>query len=213
MTGPVAVRDPAPDHAILHGSIDSAAVHLCLDMQRLLAPEGPWPTPWAARSLENVIRLSEAHTARTIFARFVPPRSPGEMPGIWKRYYEKWREVTREFIDPTLLSLLPPLERFSPPALILDKMRYSAFTGTELILVLAELRCKTLVVTGAETDVCALSTIMSAVDLGYRVIVVSDAVCSSSDLCHDALLNLYQQRFSLQLEIADTSTVLESWVA
>lgn len=212
MADAMAPQGRFPDHALLHGPIGPAAMHLCLDMQRLMAPEGPWPTPWAVRSLENIVRVCESHADRTLFTRFVPPRSPEEMPGVWQRYYEKWRSVTRELLDPSLLSLLSPLEKFVPPARILDKMRYSAFAGTALTSWLSDLRCTALVVTGAETDVCVLSTIMNAVDLGYRTIVVSDAVCSSSDIGHDALLTLYQERFSLQLEIADTSTVLQSWV-
>jgi nicotinamidase-related amidase len=38
-----------------------------------------------------------------------------------------------------------------------------------------------LIVSGSETDICVLATVLDAVDLGYRVIVVRDAVCSSSD--------------------------------
>ncbi|MHC2279292.1 hypothetical protein ACVME8_005935 [Bradyrhizobium diazoefficiens] len=38
----------------------------------------------------------------------------------------------------------------------------------------------------AETDVCVLSTVLSAVDLGFRVVIVEDALCSSSDVGHDA---------------------------
>ena len=37
-------------------------------------------------------------------------------------------------------------------------------------------------------------------DHGYRVIVVTDAVCSSSDEGHDAMLKLYRERYSLQIE-------------
>jgi nicotinamidase-related amidase len=33
--------------------------------------------------------------------------------------------------------------------------------------------------TGAETDVCVLSTILAAVNLGCRIIVVKDGLCSS----------------------------------
>jgi nicotinamidase-related amidase len=52
----------------------------------------------------------------------------------------------------------------------------------------------TLIVTGAETDVCVLSTVLAAVDLGYRIIVVKDGLCSSADESHDALLGLYARR-------------------
>jgi nicotinamidase-related amidase len=35
-----------------------------------------------------------------------------------------------------------------------------------------------LIVTGSETDVSVLATVLGAVDLGYRIIVVRDAICS-----------------------------------
>ena len=56
-----------------------------------------------------------------------------------------------------------------------------------------------------------LATVLDSVDLGFRVIVASDAVCSSSDECHDALMTLYHNRFSEQIEIADTDAIIESW--
>jgi nicotinamidase-related amidase len=56
--------------------------------------------------------------------------------------------------------------------------------------------------TGAETDVCVLAIILDAVDLGYRVVLAIDALCSSSDATHDALMTLYRTRFSQQIEIA-----------
>ncbi len=49
-----------------------------------------------------------------------------------------------------------------------------------------------LVITGAETDVCVLAAVLDAVDLGYRVVLATDARCSSSDETHDALLTLYR---------------------
>ena len=64
--------------------------------------------------------------------------------------------------------------------------------------------------TGSETDVCVLATVIGAVDHGYRVILVCDAVCSSSDEGHDALLKLYRDRYSLQIETSDAATILSS---
>jgi nicotinamidase-related amidase len=65
--------------------------------------------------------------------------------------------------------------------------------------------------TGSETDVCVLATVLGAVDLGYPVIVVSDAICSSSDEGHDALMKVYHGRYSEQIETLDTEAVLSRW--
>ena len=54
---------------------------------------------------------------------------------------------------------------------------------------------------------------LGAVDLGYRVILVTDAVCSSSDQGHDNLLEVYSSRFSVQVETADSETILANWPA
>jgi len=43
------------------------------------------------------------------------------------------------------------------------------------------------------------------------VVIARDAVCSSSDATHDALMKLYHERFSIQIEIADTAAILEAW--
>ena len=68
-----------------------------------------------------------------------------------------------------------------------------------------------MIVTGSETDVCVLATVLGAVDLGYRVIVVRDAVCSSSDEGHDALMTLYHQRYTEQIEVAEAATIIKRW--
>ena len=68
-------------------------------------------------------------------------------------------------------------------------------------------------VTGSETDVCVLATVIGAVDHGYRVIVVTDAVCSSSDEGHDAMLKLYRERYSLQIEAVGSEAILSAWSA
>jgi nicotinamidase-related amidase len=67
------------------------------------------------------------------------------------------------------------------------------------------------VISGSETDVCVLSTVLAAVDYGYRVVLVRDAICSSSDEGHDALLMVYHQRYSLQIETASSQDILDQW--
>jgi len=158
----------------------------------------------------HITAIAEAMAERTIFTRFMPPERPEQMPGAWRRYYERWRDVTREKIHPELLNLMPALARLVPPARVIDKAGYSAFSNPKLVEDLRTLHADTLVITGGETDVCVLATVMSAADFGYRVVLVSDAVCSSSDEGHDSLVALYENRFSYQMETVDVEDILNT---
>jgi nicotinamidase-related amidase len=100
---------------------------------------------------------------------------------MWQRYYTRWRVATRERLDLRLLELMPPLAALCPPATVIDKTSYSAFAEPRLIEHLRQRETDAPIVSGSETDVCVLATVLDAVDIGYRVIVVRDAVCSSSD--------------------------------
>jgi nicotinamidase-related amidase len=195
----------------LRAPLPRTAVHLCVDMQNIFAPGAPWATPWMARVAPVVQALAERFPERTVFTRFITPRRPEDMPGAWRRYYEKWRQTTRDVVDPALLELLPVLKRLVPPAAVIDKSRYSAFAGPKLHMHLRRRHADTLIVTGSETDVCVLATVLGAVDCGYRVVVVTDAICSSSDAGHDALLTVYRRRYAEQIETADAETVLSAW--
>ena len=195
-------------HAAVLGK---GTVHLCLDMQRLFSNDGPWPTPWMERVLPVITVLAARHPERTVFTRFIPPEYPEQMPGMWQRYYACWRKVTRQHLDLRLLDLMPPLKALCPPATIIDKTRYSAFAEPLLGHHLHERGANTLIISGAETDVCVLSTVLDAVDLGYRVVVAEDALCSSSDEGHDMLLRLYQSRYSEQIETASSEIILNRW--
>ena len=187
------------------------SVHLCVDMQVLFSKEGPWPTPWMDSTLPVIAEIAESHAAQTIFTRFIPPQVPEEMMGAWRSYYERWREVTRSRLDKRLLELMPPLAALCPPALVIDKPIYSPFFGWRLPALLREREADLLVVTGAETDVCVLATVLGAVDHGFPVLMVEDAVCSSSDAGHDALLTLFRERFSEQIDLATAEEVLTVW--
>ena len=193
------------------GRLTARTVHLCVDMQRLFSSAGPWATPWMDRVLPLVAAIAARHPDRTVFTRFIPPQRPEEMPGMWRRYYERWREVTRERLDPAMLELMPALAALAPPAEIVDKRWYSAFAVPALVELLQRRDADGLILTGTETDVCVLATALGAVDHGYRVAIVEDAVCSSSDACHDALLTVYRQRFTEQIDILRTEDVLRRW--
>ncbi|MET4492738.1 cysteine hydrolase [Bradyrhizobium sp. LA7.1] len=188
------------------------AIHLCIDMQGLFAPGAPWATPWMERALPQALKLTAHAPQRTVLTRFIPVRNKAEARGVWKAYYEKWECVTRDQVDPRLLELVPPLARFVPPATVIDRQTYCAFSNSRLQAFLDQHHVETLIVSGGETDVCVLATVLAAVDTGYRVILAEDALCSSSDESHDALINLYTRRFSLQIEVAPVVSIIASWI-
>lgn len=196
---------------LVHGAISANALHLCVDMQRLFAPDGPWAVPWAAKVLPAIEELTARHAARTLFTRFIPAVRAGEAPGMWAKYYTRWASVTLENIDPHLVELLPSLARFVPPARVLDKKVYSPWVDGQLDAMLRGSDVNTIVITGGETDVCVLATVLGAMDRGYRVVLVADAICSSADNTHDALMELYNNRFSEQVESVSMEEVLANW--
>ena len=185
-------------------------MHVCVDMQRMFAEPTPWQTPWLARVLPNVVRLVEGNPARTIFTRFVPPAKAEDVPGTWQRYYRRWDDLTLRRLDPPMVDLVPALARHAPPAEIVDKRVYSPWMSQNLAQLLQRHGVGTLVVSGAETEVCVLSTVLGAIDRGYRVILATDAICSSADPTHDAMLEIYHSRFGMQVETAEVTEILEA---
>lgn len=187
------------------------AVHLAVDMQKIFARGGIWETPWMERVLPLIVEVTARYPARTVFTRFITPLHAGDRPGQWRRYFDKWHCATRAELPASELELVPALQRFAPPAHIIDKPAYSAFRESALASFLAEKGVGTLVMTGAETDVCVLATALDAVDLGFRVVIVEDALCSSSDAGHDALMTLYRERFSEQIELVKAAELPGLW--
>jgi nicotinamidase-related amidase len=180
-------------------------------MQRMFAEVTDWHLPWMAHVRPVVRRLAERHPDRTVFTRSIPATRAGDDTGTWRRYYERWRSMTVEQLGPDLVRLVPELEDLTPPAAIIDKFRYSPWYRTDLSTLLRQRRTDTLIVSGGETDVCVIATVLGAIDRGYRVIVVTDALCSSSDAAHDAALRIYQDRFTEQVETACADTILREW--
>ena len=71
---------------------------------------------------------------------------------------------------------------------LVPKHRWSAFHGTYLDLALRARGADTLVLAGGSTDVGIASTAFAARDLGYNLVVVSDACTSPERDNHDQLM-------------------------
>jgi nicotinamidase-related amidase len=155
-----------------------------------------------------IVGIAGRHPDKTIFTRSVPPVSPEQVPGIWQDYYRKWSNMTLERLVRELVDVVPELRRYIPPAKVSDKMSYSPWVNGSLHRMLHTQGVQTLAISGGETDVCVLAAALRAIDLGYEVKLLKDAVCSGADETHDASLELLGDRFSVQVEIVETESFL-----
>jgi nicotinamidase-related amidase len=74
-----------------------------------------------------------------------------------------------------------------PGDLVVTKRRVSAFTGSDLEVVLRGLGAGTLVLTGIATSGVVLSTLRQAADLDYRLVVLADGCLDVDPEVHQVL--------------------------
>ncbi len=191
--------------------LPAATRHIVIDLQRLFAEETVWHTPDIPVILPNVLRLSQTYRDRTFYAKFMVPRTPAQATGRWRNYYKRWSMLTTDNMDPALLDLVAPLAALAMDGSVIEKTTYSIFGTAGFAERLADEKVETLVFSGVETDVCVYASVLDAIDFGFHVIVVSDAVCSSDPDAHKATLRHLMPRLSEQLDIATTEDVLAAW--
>lgn len=82
------------------------------------------------------------------------------------------------------------------------------FTQTSLDQILRNLGVDTVVITGVSLNIGVLGTVISAVDLGYRVIVVRDGTCGVPQEYADAIM---EHTMPLLATIANVDDVITMW--
>lgn len=91
---------------------------------------------------------------------------------------------------------------------IRNKRRYDCFLGTDLDLLLRARRITNLVCCGVTTHCCVMSTVYSARNLDYRVLVPRDAVAAVSPEHQAAALLCMSDVFAY---VTDVDTVTALW--
>jgi nicotinamidase-related amidase len=90
--------------------------------------------------------------------------------------------------------------------IVVVKKRVSAFTGSDLDVVLRSLEVDSLVLTGIATSGVVLSTLRQAADLDYGLTVLRDGCADADDEVHRVLLD---KLFVRQAEV----TAVDEWTA
>lgn len=90
---------------------------------------------------------------------------------------------------------------------VVDKPGRSAFTYTDLELLLKVRGVTKLVVTGVTTDVCVSTTIRDADDRGIECLLVEDACAASVDVLHQAAVEMMVTEGGIFGAVASTDEV------
>lgn len=96
------------------------------------------------------------------------------------------------------LGSIPSIIAPTEGEITITKHRISAFTGTDLAMILGAKEINTLVLFGIATSGVVLSTLLEATDADFRVVVIKDCCADLDSQLHDCLINrLFPARASV----------------
>jgi nicotinamidase-related amidase len=112
------------------------------------------------------------------------------------------------FVDGSPATEIHPAVQPRPGDLLVTKRRVSAFTGSDLQVVLRSLGADTLVLSGIATSGVVLSTLRQAADLDYRLVVLSDACLDADPEVHRVLTEKVFPRQAAVHTVAEWAALL-----
>lgn len=200
--------------------IDMHAGHLAID-----DPECPCPAP---RGVEKIAIHDEFHAAcRAIGIPIIMVQHWQRNGGIDDRFSKSrtgkanWRWLYELYLPPN-----PAMDQHSwegtrwvdlmvehdpdVDLYVRTKKRLSAFYPTDLEFLLRQLDVDTIVITGAYTDCCDISTAFDAANRDFRVLVPRDIVAGFSEEAENAALHIISLHAGL---VVDSGPLLSEWYA
>jgi nicotinamidase-related amidase len=189
--------------------LTAKSLHVVIDMQEVFASNPQWGFAGIHAIVPAIRELAAAKPAQTLWTRFISAHSAEEAKGSWAALYRKWPGAT--LAAGAEMQILPSLLPLVEPGSVFDKPTYSAFHNPGFIAELERRQADTLVLSGVETDVCVLGTLMEAVDRGYFVVMPEDALTSSDLDGHRQILDVIARRLASQVFRAPVAEILEQW--
>ncbi len=183
-------------------AVDMHQGHLDPDMARILVPEDE-----CKRVLTNSKKLiAIARQYKIPIIHVVVTRRPIENRQRSSSFYEpskranaklapeerSWMGKTEPVEGWWLPKIMPDVAPGPDDYVIDNKKTFSAYYGTDLEHLLKNLKVDTVVIIGINTNTCDLCTAFETVNLGFKLIMISDCVASAygEDLHVFALQNI-----------------------
>lgn len=197
--------------ALPPGGLGRNTLFVCIDMQEMFLSGGDWHCPDARSIVPACTALAQAAGEAAVFTRFRAARTAENATGSWRGFYRRWASVTEAEAGPEAAEIIPELRPLATPRRTFDKTGYGAFGSAEFAAFVRRTQADTLVISGIETDVCVMATVLEAVDLGLRVVLPRDALASGGRQAHDACFDHLFPRLDQQITVTDTSAILSAW--
>jgi nicotinamidase-related amidase len=177
---------------------------LVIDMQNdFVLPEAELSTPGAMDLIPTIAAFADACRERgfpVIYTREM------HRPGLEDFGIEGCFEPPHCLEGTDGPDIVAGLEPHAKDFVVSAKRRYDAFMGTELDLLLRGLRVENIIFAGVCTDICVISTVLSARNRDYRCYVLSDAVDATSPQRQAAALTCMSHMFA---RVGDTAEAFE----
>lgn len=91
---------------------------------------------------------------------------------------------------------------------IVTKRRDSAFHDTEIKVWLSSLGIDTLIFSGIDTSICVETSLRDAFNLGYDVVLISDATVSSNKKHYESTIDNIKDYYGLVMDLSEFSQFL-----
>ena len=194
---------------------------IVVDMQKVFCePDGALYVPNTAKIIQPIQALVDAARGvdvPVIYLRHIV-RGDGSDTGRMRDLYPNVDEIlARSEPNVEVIDVLAP----QPGDVVIDKLFYSGFHGTDLDTVLRARDVDTIIICGTVTNVCCETTIRDGVHREYKVIALSDANAAMDypDLGFGAISAEEIQRISLSTiayefgEVTTTADVISRLTA
>ncbi|MGW7098239.1 cysteine hydrolase [Streptomyces sp. NPDC054838] len=114
----------------------------------------------------------------------------------------------RQLCGTRAVEVAPPIEVAAQDLIVRRLHGLSPMAGTDLDPLLRNLGIRTLVVTGVSANIAIPNTVFDAVNLGYRVVVPSDAICGVPAAYTDEVI---RNSLSLVAAVTTAEALLNQW--
>ena len=145
----------------------------------------------AAQNTKPVIDHFRANGSPIVYTRIVYAED-GSDCGIWCEKAPRLKELTNSSAHSHVADILSP----KPGDIVIQKTQASAFFGTALSSILRSRLVDTIFVAGATTSGCVRASVVDALSLNFRPVVLADCVGDRAMGPHQANLFDMEQKYA-----------------